>query len=57
MMHDITLNNEVNMPIIGLGTFLLSPDDVEKAVGRRMKKSRTARNKIFFETKFWPVFL
>lgn len=78
-MNYITLNNGVNMPIIGLGTFLLSPDDAEnavrsalkngyelidtanayineKAVGRGMKKSGIPRDKIFLETKLWPVF-
>lgn len=78
-MNYITLNNGINMPIIGLGTFLLSTDDAEnavvsalkngyelidtanvyvneKAVGRGIKKSGVSRDKIFLETKLWPVF-
>lgn len=78
-MNYITLNNGISMPVIGLGTFLLSPDDAEvavtsalrngyelidtanayvneKAVGRGMKKSGVPRDKIFLETKLWPVF-
>lgn len=78
-MDYITLNNGVDMPILGLGTFLLSSDDAEnavisalkngyelidtanayvneKAVGRGMKKSGIPRDKIFLETKLWPVY-
>lgn len=75
----ITLNNGVEMPMAGIGTFLLTPDEAEasvlhalqggyclidtanaymneKAVGRGMKKSGVAREKIFLETKLWPSF-
>ena len=31
-MNYITLNNGIKMPMIGLGTYLLSPDDAENAV-------------------------
>lgn len=31
-MEYITLNNDVKMPILGLGTFLLEPDDAQAAV-------------------------
>ncbi len=31
-MDYITLNNGVKMPIMGLGTYLLSPDEAENAV-------------------------
>lgn len=78
-MEYITLNNGVKMPMAGIGTFLLSPDEAEnscvsalacgyrlidtanayvneKAVGRAMKKSGVAREKIFLETKLWPAF-
>lgn len=75
----VTLNNGIQMPMVGIGTFLFSPDDAEasvisalqggyelidtanayvneKAVGRGMKKSGVAREKIFLETKIWPAF-
>ena len=81
-MNDQTfmkLNNGVEMPVAGIGTFLLSPDEAEssvlsalqggyrlidtanayvneKAVGRAIKKSGVAREKIFLETKLWPSF-
>lgn len=31
-MEYITLNNQVNVPILGLGTFVLEPDDAQAAV-------------------------
>lgn len=31
-MEYITLNNQVKMPILGLGTFMLEPDDAQAAV-------------------------
>lgn len=31
-MEYITLNNQVKMPILGLGTFILEPDDAQAAV-------------------------
>ena len=75
----VILNNGLQMPMVGIGTFLLSPDEAEasvisalqggyelidtanayvneKAVGRGMKKSSVAREKIFLETKIWPAF-
>lgn len=75
----VILNNGLQMPMVGIGTFLLSPDEAEasvisalqggyelidtanayvneKAVGRGMKKSGVAREKIFLETKIWPAF-
>lgn len=78
-MEYVTLNNGVKMPVAGIGTFLLSPDEAEasvlsalgcgyrlidtanayvneKAVGRAMKRSGTAREEIFLETKLWPSF-
>ena len=36
-MDYITLNNGVDMPILGLGTFLLSSDDAENAVISALK--------------------
>lgn len=32
-MEYITLNNQVKMPILGLGAFMLEPDDAQAAVG------------------------
>ena len=78
-MEYTTLNNGIKMPMAGIGTFLLTPDQAEsavlaaledgyrlvdtanayvneKAVGRAMKKSGIAREKIFLETKIWPSF-
>lgn len=78
-MEYVTLNNGIKMPMAGIGTFLLTPDEAEasvlsalacgyrlidtanayvneKAVGRAMKKSGVAREKIFLETKLWPAF-
>ena len=75
----VKLNNGVEMPMAGIGTFLLSPQEAEascisalqdgyrlidtanayvneKAVGRAMKKSGSAREEIFLETKLWPSF-
>ena len=67
----VKLNNGVEMPVAGIGTFLLSPDEAEnsvlhaleyeayvneKAVGRAMKKSGVSREEIFLETKIWPSF-
>lgn len=31
-MEYVTLNNQVKMPILGLGTFMLEPDDAQAAV-------------------------
>ncbi|MFR1062099.1 MAG: hypothetical protein ACLSEY_17345 [Enterocloster sp.] len=31
-MKQITLNNGVKMPMAGIGTFLLTPDEAEEAV-------------------------
>ena len=31
-MEFLKLNNGIEMPILGLGTYLLSPDDAERAV-------------------------
>ena len=36
-MNYITLNNGIKMPMIGLGTYLLSPDDAENAVTYALK--------------------
>ena len=36
-MDYITLNNGIKMPMIGLGTYLLSPDDAENAVTYALK--------------------
>lgn len=35
-MEYITLNNQVKMPILGLGTFMLEPDDAQAAVVRAL---------------------
>lgn len=35
-MEYITLNNQVKMPILGLGTFMLEPDDAQAAVERAL---------------------
>lgn len=78
-MEYVTLNNNLKMPILGLGTYLLKPEEAEnaveialkngyelidtanayvneKAVGRGIKKSGIARDKMFLETKLWPCF-
>ncbi len=75
----IVLNNGVEIPMFGLGTFTLTPDEAEnsvivalqngyelidtanayvneKAVGRGIKKSNVSRDRVFLETKLWPVF-
>ncbi|MGN1019773.1 MAG: aldo/keto reductase [Aristaeellaceae bacterium] len=75
----VTLNNGVRMPMAGIGTFMLSPEEAEasvlsalqggcqlidtanaymneKAVGRAMRRSGVARDRIFLETKLWPAF-
>ena len=31
-MEDITLNNNIKMPMAGIGTFLLTPDEAEASV-------------------------
>lgn len=31
-MEMLKLNNEVEMPVIGIGTFLLAPDEAENSV-------------------------
>lgn len=77
-MMSFTLSNGITIPAIGIGTFLLTPDQAEtsvsqalaegyrlidtanayvneKAVGRAMKKSGVAREKIFLSTKLWPT--
>lgn len=77
-MMNFTLSNGITIPAIGIGTFLLTPDQAEtsvsqalaegyrlidtanayvneKAVGRAMKKSGVAREKIFLSTKLWPT--
>lgn len=76
-MEHITLNNNLECPVIGIGTFMLSPAEAEnsvrealkmgyrlvdtanayvneRAVGRGMKDSGVAREKIFLSTKLWP---
>ena len=76
-MQTIKLNNRIDCPVIGLGTFMLSPKDAqnstrealkmgyrlidtanayvnERAVGRGIKESGVARNKVFLSTKLWP---
>ena len=76
-MEHITLNNNLECPVIGIGTFMLSPAEAEnsvryalkmgyrlvdtanayvneRAVGRGMKDSGVAREKIFLSTKRWP---
>lgn len=78
-MDYIKLNNDVKIPQLGLGTYLLKPDDAqssvtsalgmgyelidtanayvnERAVGRGMRESGLPREKVFLETKLWPVF-
>ena len=32
-MEYVTLNNGIQMPMAGIGTFLLSPDEAEASVG------------------------
>ncbi len=36
-MESVTLNNGVNMPMLGIGTFLLSPDEAESSVLRALQ--------------------
>lgn len=73
----IKLNNGIECPLIGIGTYTLSPYDAERsvlaalkagyslvdtanayvnerAVGRGIKKSGVARDKVFLSTKLWP---
>lgn len=37
-MEYITLNNGVKMPMAGLGTFLLSPDEAQESVYAALKE-------------------
>ena len=76
-MENITLNNGLKCPVVGIGTYTLSPADAqnsvrealkmgyrlidtanayvnERAVGRGMRESGTAREVIFLSTKLWP---
>ena len=76
-METIKLNNGIECPAIGIGTFMLSPSDAEnsvrealkmgyslvdtanayvneRAVGRGIKSSGLAREKVFLSTKLWP---
>ena len=76
-MENVILNNKLECPVVGIGTFMLSPEDAqnsvrealkmgyrlidtanayvnERAVGRGMKESDVAREKIFLSTKLWP---
>lgn len=40
-MEKIKLNNGIEMPIIGLGTYLLTPDEAEKSVITALANSYT----------------
>ena len=76
-MKTMRLNNGIECPVIGIGTFMLSPADAEnsvrealkmgyrmvdtanayvneRAVGRGIKESGTAREELFISTKLWP---
>ena len=33
----VTLNNKVEMPVVGIGTFLLNPDEAEASVLNALK--------------------
>ncbi|MBQ7714437.1 MAG: aldo/keto reductase, partial [Clostridia bacterium] len=73
-METIKLNNGIECPVIGIGTYMLKPLDAERsvlaalkagyslvdtanayvnerAVGRGIKKSGVARDKVFLSTK------
>ena len=61
-MEYITLNNGNKCPVIGIGTFMISPADAEvsvrdycneRAVGRGIKESGVPREKVFLSTKLW----
>ena len=76
-MEYVKMNNGLQCPVIGIGTFMLSPAQAEesvkaalemgyecidtaaayqneRAVGRAIKSSGTARERIFLSTKIWP---
>ena len=36
-MEDVKLNNGIECPVIGIGTFMLSPDDAENSVREALK--------------------
>ena len=36
-MENITLNNEIKCPVVGIGTFMLSPADAENSVREALK--------------------
>ena len=36
-MEYVTLYNEVKVPVLGIGTFMISPDDTEKSVYAALK--------------------
>ena len=76
-MEYVTLNNKLECPVVGIGTYMLAPADAEnsvrealkmgyslvdtanayvneRAVGRGMRDSGTARENVFLSTKLWP---
>ena len=36
-MEYVTLNNEVKCPVVGIGTFMLSPAEAENSVGKLLR--------------------
>ena len=56
-METVKLNNGIEMPVLGLGTFIDTANAYmnERAVGRGIKKSGIPREEIFLESKLWPT--
>ena len=45
-MEKIKLNNDVEMPMLGIGTFLLTPDQAEESVYNALKAGYRLRSSI-----------
>ena len=43
-MEHITLNNNLECPVIGIGTFMLSPAEAENSVRDALKKEKQNRS-------------
>ena len=41
-MEHVTLNNKLECPVVGIGTFMLSPVDAENSVREALKMGQTA---------------
>ena len=39
-MEHIKLNNQIKIPVVGIGTFLLSPKDAQQAIEKAVKAGK-----------------